>query len=308
MAQRAGRGDLAVGVNQFSPRRRTLRSQAWRRLTGNRLAVLGLGSVCALGLVAALAPLIAPYDPAFQNYGEVQQSPSLRHWLGTDELGRDALSRLMFGGQVSLTVGLFTQLIALGIGLPVGAIAAFRGGRTDNILMRCVDIVYAFPDLLLIILLRAVFGGSIYMIFLAIGLVGWGNVARLVRGQILSLKEQEFATAARALGATGRYIVIRHLLPNALGPVIVTVTFAIPRAIFAEAALSYIGIGVRPPTPSWGAMIRDGYNLIFSSPHLVIVPAVAIAATMLAFTFLGDGLRDALDPRARGERFGRPAR
>lgn len=246
--------------------------------------------------------MLSPFDPAFQNYAAVQEPPSTRHWLGTDDLGRDAFSRLVHGGRVSLTVGIFTQLIALGIGLPLGSLAGSKGGRVDNLLMRLTDIVYAFPDLLLVILLRAVFGGSIWMIFLAIGLVAWGNIARLTRGQILSLKEREFITAARALGAGGTYILVRHLVPNSLGPLIVAVTFAIPRAIFVEAALSYIGIGVQPPTPSWGAMIRDGYNLIFSSPHLVIAPALAIGVTMLAFTFVGDGLRDALDPRMRGAR------
>ncbi|MBI4232929.1 MAG: ABC transporter permease [Chloroflexi bacterium] len=291
-----------VGLGQ---KRRTLWGEAWRRLLSNRLAVAGLSFVAFLALVALLASFLAPHDPAFQNYSAIQERPGARYWLGTDDLGRDIFSRLVYGARVSLLVGIFAQLIALSVGLPIGALAAFSGGRVDNLAMRFVDIVYGFPDLLLIILLRAVFGGSIYMIFLAIGLVAWSNLARLVRGQILSLKEQEYITAVRALGAPGPYIVLRHLIPNALGPVIVTVTFGIPRAIFVEAALSYIGIGVKPPTPSWGSMIRDGYNLIFSAPHMVVAPALAIAAIMLAFTFLGDGLRDALDPRARGERFGR---
>jgi oligopeptide transport system permease protein len=165
--------------------------------------------------------------------------------------------------------------------------------------MRFVDVMYAFPDILLIILLRSIFGGSIYMIFLAIGLVAWVNVSRLVRGQILSLKQRDFVTAAHAMGGSGYYVTLRHLLPHSLGPVIVAVTFNVPRAIFAEAALSYIGIGVKPPTPSWGTMIRDGYDLIFAAPYLVAFPAVAIGILMLAFTFLGDGLRDALDPRLR---------
>lgn len=308
MAQKAKRSGSATYPVSLPLKRRTLWGEAWWRLLQNRLAVAGMILLALLAALAAFAPVIAQHDPAFQNYAAIQEKPSGRYWLGTDDLGRDAFSRLIHGGQVSLSVGVFTQLIALTIGLPVGAIAAFGGGRTDNLLMRFVDIVYAFPDLLLIILLRATFGGSISMIFLAIGLVAWGNIARLVRGQILSLKEQEFTTAARALGASGRYIVVRHLIPNALGPIIVTVTFAIPRAIFVEAALSYIGIGVQPPTPSWGALIRDGYNLIFSSPHLVIMPAAAIALTMLAFTFLGDGLRDALDPRLRGRGIVRPLR
>lgn len=302
MGTRTSGTGLAAQAAAPGPRSRTIWGAAWSRLLANRLAVLGLVLIGLLAVLAAFASVISPYDPAFQNYAVVQEPPSTRHWLGTDDLGRDAFSRLVHGGRISLTVGIFTQLIALAIGLPLGSIAGFQGGRVDNLLMRLTDIVYAFPDLLLIILLRAVFGGSIWMIFLAIGLVAWGNIARLTRGQILSLKEQEFITAARALGAGGTYILVRHLVPNSLGPLIVAVTFAIPRAIFVEAALSYIGIGVQPPTPSWGAMIRDGYTLIFSSPHLVIVPALAIGVTMLAFTFVGDGLRDALDPRMRGAR------
>lgn len=229
----------------------------------------------------------------------ILQSPSGEHLLGTDELGRDVLTRLIYGARTSLMVGVFTQVIVLGIGLPIGAVAGAAGGMTDNLIMRFVDIIYAFPDLLLIILLRSILGGSIFMLFLAIGLVNWVNIARLVRGQTLSLKQRDFVTAARVFGGTGTYVTTRHLLPNSLGPVIVTVTFNIPRAIFTEAALAYIGIGVQPPTPSWGAMIRDGNNVIFAAPHLVLFPAIAIGILMLSFTFLGDGLRDALDPRLR---------
>jgi oligopeptide transport system permease protein len=189
-------------------------------------------------------------------------------------------------------------VILLSIGLPVGAIAAFFGGRLDNVLMRFVDVIYAFPDLLLIILLRSIFGGSIYMIFVAIGLVGWTDLARLMRGQFLTLKEQEYVMAAHAIGARWHEVLLRHLMPNALSPIIVAVAFGVPRAIFAEAALSYIGVGVQPPTPSWGTMIQDGYQAIFAFPHLILSPALAIGAVMLAFTFLGDGLRDALDPRS----------
>jgi len=242
---------------------------------------------------------LSKYDFASQDLDSVLTGPSKEHWLGTDELGRDVLTRLIFGARTSLAVGIFTQLIVLGIGLPIGAISGAAGGKIDNFIMRFVDVMYAFPDLLLIILLRAILGGSIYMIFFAIGLVSWVGVARLVRGQTLSLKQRDFVTAARVSGGSGSYVTTRHLIPNSLGPVIVAVTFNIPRAIFAEAALAYIGIGVKPPTPSWGAMIRDGNNVIFAAPHLVLFPAIAIAILMLSFTFLGDGLRDALDPRLR---------
>jgi oligopeptide transport system permease protein len=196
-------------------------------------------------------------------------------------------------------VGIFTQFIVIVIGLPIGAIAGYLGGKVDNALMRFVDVMFAFPDILLIILLRSVLGGSIYMLFLAIGLVAWVNISRLVRGQLMSLKSREFVVASKAMGGMGPYVTMKHLLPNALGPIIISVTFNIPRAIFTEAALSYIGIGVKPPTPSWGAMIQDGFNLIFSKPYMLLFPAIALALLMLAFTFLGDGLRDALDPKMR---------
>jgi oligopeptide transport system permease protein len=255
--------------------------------------------IILIALTTIIYPLFSRYDFSSQDLNAILQSPNHTHLLGTDELGRDVLTRLIYGARTSLAVGIFTQLIVLGIGLPIGAISGAAGGKADNLIMRFVDVMYAFPDLLLIILLRAILGGSIYMIFFAIGLVNWVNVARLVRGQTLSLKQRDFVTAARVFGGSGAYLTTRHLLPNSLGPVIVTVTFNIPRAIFAEAALSYIGIGVKPPTPSWGAMIRDGYNVIFAAPHLMLFPAIAIAILMLSFTFLGDGLRDALDPRLR---------
>ncbi|MFC1998999.1 ABC transporter permease, partial [Chloroflexota bacterium] len=187
--------------------------------------------------------------------------------------------------------------IILAIGMPIGAIAGYAGGRTDNLLMRFTDIIYAFPDLLLIILFKFIFGEGIYMIFLAIGLVNWTSIARLMRGQILTLKQREFVTASRAIGASNRHIIMRHLLPNSLGPIIVSVTFNIPRAVFAEAALSFIGIGVKATTPSWGKMIADGIDTIFASPYPILFPAIAIALLTVSFSFLGDGLRDALDPR-----------
>jgi oligopeptide transport system permease protein len=277
----------------------TLWGDAWIRWRRNKLAVTGGVIILLLAIAAIFAPLLTKFDFAKQDLDSILFPPSTTHLLGTDELGRDVFARMLYGARTSLAVGLFTQLIVIAIGLPIGAFAGSMGGRVDNILMRFVDVMYAFPDILLIILLRSVFGGSIFMIFLAIGLVGWVNIARLVRGQVLSLKQRDFVTAARAMGGNGTYITLKHLLPNALGPIIVSVTFGVPRAIFAEAALSYIGIGVKPPTPSWGAMIRDGYNVMFAAPHLVIAPAVAIAIIMLAFTFLGDGLRDALDPRLR---------
>jgi oligopeptide transport system permease protein len=277
----------------------TLWGDAFIRLKRNKLAVTGALIILIIAIGAIIVPYVSPYPYDKQNMLAVMQGPSWHHWLGTDILGRDLFTRLVYGARTSLAVGLFTQFVILAIGIPVGAIAGSAGGKADNILMRLVDVMYGFPDILFIILLRAILGGSIYMLFLAIGLVGWVGIARLIRGQILSLKGRDFLTAARAFGGTGRYIALRHLIPNSLGPIIVLVTFSIPRVIFMEAALSYIGIGVQPPTPSWGAMIRDGYDLIFSAPYVILFPAIAIAILMLSFTFLGDGLRDALDPRLR---------
>ncbi|MDO8674468.1 MAG: ABC transporter permease [Dehalococcoidia bacterium] len=285
----------------WTRRSRTLWGDAWRRLLKNRLAIVGGTIVVLMGLLSILAPIVSPYDPIQQSYDALNESASSAHWFGTDRLGRDQLSRLIFGARTSMTVGLFTQFIVVIVGVPLGAIAGFAGGRIDNVLMRFTDVMYAFPDLLLIILLRSALSGtplsgSIYVIFFAIGLASWVGVARLMRGQILCLKERDFVLAARALGASNGRVLFSHLFPNALAPIVVAVTFGVPRAIFAEAALSYIGIGVTPPEPSWGTMIQDGYQAIFAYPHMVLFPGIAIALLMMAFTFLGDGLRDALDP------------
>jgi oligopeptide transport system permease protein len=277
----------------------TIWGDAFIRLRHNRLAVAGAVIIILLVLASIFVPLFSPYTFDGQDYKAILQGPSWQHLLGTDGLGRDCFVRLFYGARTSLAVGIFTQIVVLAIGIPIGAFAGSLGGKVDNVLMRFVDVMYAFPDILLIILLRSIFGGSIYMIFLAIGLVAWVNIARLIRGQILSLKTRDFVTAARAFGGSTGYRTIKHLIPNSLGPIIVSVTFNVPRAIFAEAALSYIGIGINPPTPSWGTMIHDGYDVIFAAPYLVVFPALAIAILMLSFTFLGDGLRDALDPRLR---------
>lgn len=288
----------AVALEALPPAaRRGPRSEVWWRLRRNRLAVAGALVILIFALAALLAPLIAPYDYAHQDYDAIFQGPSGAHWLGTDALGRDVFSRLLEGARISLSVGVVSQLIVLALGVGVGTAAALGGRHLDNILMRLTDVACAFPDLLFIILLRSVFGGGLFMMILAIGLVQWTMIARLVRGQLLSLKEQDFALAARVLGAGRMRIAFRHLLPNSLGPVIVALTFGVPQAIFAEASLSFIGIGVAPPLPSWGSMVQDGYQAIFAYPHVVLAPTLAIAVVMLSFTFLGDALRDALDPR-----------
>ncbi len=287
------------------PAQRSLWRDAARRLLRNRLAVVGLLVVLTMVVLAVFAGQIAPHDPNAQDCatGALRGSSS-DHPLGTDAVCRDVLSRLIFGARVSLSVGILTQVAVLLIALPIGAIAALSTRLVDNLLMRFTDLTYAFPDLLLIIILSrvladvAVPGGSLTVIILAISLVGWVTIARLVRAQMLSLREREYVMAAEALGASRWRIAVTHLLPNSLGPVIVALSFAVPQAIFAEAALSFIGIGVAAPQATWGGMVDAGYAAVYSVPMLVVYPAVAIALTMMAFTFIGDGLRDALDPRA----------
>jgi oligopeptide transport system permease protein len=231
------------------------------------------------------------------------------HPLGTDTLGQDILSRLMDGAQISLSVALVVQIVVLFLGLPIGAIAGWFGGRLDTYLMRFTDVMYAFPDLLLIILMSVAFRDTafgrlysgLFLVFVAIGLTSWVTVARLVRGQLLSLKEMEFVEAAHALGVRDRNIVMRHLLPNAIGPIIVAVTLGIPGAILAEATLAYLGVGVQAPRASWGSLIADGQKYVRYAPHLVFLPGIMIALALISFTFLGDGLRDALDPKLKGK-------
>lgn len=278
-------------------RRSNLWVDAMHRLLRNKLAVVGLFLVTLLVLVAAFAPLLAPKGRDEIYYGHSQEPPSRRFLLGTDFEGRDLLSRLIYGARVSLTVGLFTQAIVLVIGITIGATAGYFGGRVDNLLMRFVDIWYAVPTLLFAILIMVMLGRGLFNIFLAVGLVQWVTLSRLVRGQFLSLREKEFVKAARVAGTGGFGQIVRHLLPNALTPIIVAVTFGIPQAMFTEATLSFIGIGINPPTPSWGQMVGQYGVYLQSSPHMAIFPSICLALTMLGFTFLGDGLRDALDPR-----------
>ena len=271
--------------------------RAWRRLLRNRLAVAGLVVIAAMVAIAVFAPWIAPHDPGQQNLsaGAQYQGPSWSHPMGTDALGRDWFSRVIYGTRVSLAVGISAQLVVLGIGLPLGLVAGIRNGPQDSVLMRFTDLAYAFPDLLLVILLRGVIGGSLWLLILTIGVVSWMDIARLVRGQVLTLREREFVTAARASGAGDGHIMTRHLVPNLAGPLVVILAIGVPRAIFIEATLSFIGYGVAIGTPSWGSMVQEGYAA-FAFPHLMLFPAAAIAVLMLAFTFVGDGLRDALDP------------
>ena len=290
--------------------------EAFGRLRRNRLAMLGLILVIALFTIALIGPYIAPY-PYYQqdlkavlaNGGQPLPAGSPGHILGTDAIGRDLFSRLLDGARISMSVAIVVQIVVITIGVPVGAIAGWFGGRADNLLMRLVDVIYAFPDLLFIILLSVAFKDTAFgkamdgllLVFVAIGLTTWVTVARLVRGQMLALKETEFVEAAKAIGVSDRKIVTKHLLPNGMGPIIVAITLGIPAAILAEATLAYIGIGVQAPRASWGSLVADGQKLIRSAPHLVLFPSLCIAIALISFTFLGDGLRDALDPKLKGK-------
>jgi ABC-type dipeptide/oligopeptide/nickel transport system permease subunit len=267
-------------------------------LRRNKLAVTGAVVVGVLCIVALLADVLAPH-PYRPNFDRLNEGPSLTYPLGTDQLGRDLLSRLIHGARISLIVGLGAQALVLALGVPIGALSGYAGGRVDALLTRAIDVMYAFPNLLFVILLMAVLGAGLANIFIAIGLTGWVGVARQTRAQVLALRETEFVEGARALGAGFRRTLGRHVLPNALTPIVVSITFGIPEAIFTEAALSFIGVGINPPTPSWGQMVGEGQQYLRSAWHLGVLPSAAIATTMLAFTFLGDGVRDALDPRLR---------
>jgi oligopeptide transport system permease protein len=282
-----------------APRGSSLWRDAFRRLRRNRLAMAGAAVVLLLCLVAILADVLAPYPYTKTNFGRLNDAPSRDYPLGTDQLGRDLLSRMIHGARVSMLVGVGAQVIVVLIGLPIGALSGFVGGRTDVLLTRFIDVMYAFPRLLFVILVMSMLGAGMTNIFIAIGLTGWVSIARQTRAQVLALKEKEFVDGARALGARAGRLLGRHILPNALTPIVVSVTFGIPEAIFTEAALSFIGVGINPPTPSWGQMVGEGQQYLRSAWHLCVFPSIAIAVTMLAFTFFGDGVRDALDPKLK---------
>ncbi len=331
---------LEIASAEVPARRKTasLWADALYRLARNKAAVIGGILVILLTLTALFAAQLAPFSYSEQDRRQTDAVPewmltllpmmkpyakvSDKFPLGADYVGRDLLSRLIYGTQISLSVAFVGPIIALVVGTVYGLISGFFGGRVDNIMMRFVDIMYAFPTMLLIILMMAFFRstfaesapgtfayvmnaidrrfGGMLFIFIGIGITAWMGTARLARGQVLSLREQEFTLAARAMGAGNMRIIFKHLLPNVLGPLVITVTLNIPGYISTEAFLSFIGLGVNAPTPSWGSMISDGAQSIRTYPHQAILPALALSITMFAFNFLGDGLRDALDPRLRG--------
>ncbi|HWI53586.1 MAG TPA: ABC transporter permease [Symbiobacteriaceae bacterium] len=287
----------------------TAKSKAtpWNRFKKHRPSLVGMVVIGLLILVAVFAPYIAPADPASQELFSKLAPPGTpfpEKWgagsflLGSDHMGRDLLSRLIYGSRISLLVGFVAQLVIISIGVPLGAIAGYYGGKVDRLIMRIADVMFAFPDLLFAIAIMFALGSGVINLFIALGVVGWAGMARLVRGQVLQLKESDYVEAARAAGARDWWIILRHILPNALGPIIVSVTLGIPGAIMSEASLSFLGLGVQPPTATWGAMILDGQSYLRRAPLVAVVPGIAIMITVLAFNLVGDGLRDAFDPRA----------
>lgn len=270
----------------------------WRRLERHRLALASVGVMVVVSLLCLAAPLIAPYDFDAIDLGSIRQPPSLDHWLGTDDLGRDLFTRILYGGRISILIGFLAALIGTGFGSLVGALAGFYGGRVDGLLMRFTDVVYSIPTLPLLIVLASYTQAGAVSMAVAVGVLSWMAIARVVRGEVLKIREMEYVEAARSLGASNARIISRHVLPNAVGPIVVGATLAVGNAIILESSLSFLGLGVQPPTPTWGNMLMDAQATMSSQPWLSIFPGLAILVVVLAVNFLGDGLQDALDPRA----------
>jgi oligopeptide transport system permease protein len=280
----------------------SLWKDAWRRLRRNRAAWFSLWILGAMVVATFLGPLLSPYTYDAQDLATGPVPPNLAHWLGTDFHGRDLLTRVLFGGQISIQVGLLAATTSLVIGTLYGAVSAYAGGKVDELMMRFVDLLYSLPYMFLVILLVVLFGQSLLLLFVALGAVQWLTTARIVRGQVLSLKKREFVEAARALGVPSFSIVTRHLIPNSLGPILVYFTLTVPQVILQEAFLSFLGLGVQAPRPSLGALINDGANDMVVYPWLLVFPGLVMATLLFCLNFLGDGLRDALDPRMRDGR------
>jgi oligopeptide transport system permease protein len=281
------------------PEQVTLWQDAWRRVRRNKLALVGVTIISILVLMAVVSVFWTPYPVWKQAVGPTYAGISAQHWLGLDAAGRDILSRIMGGALISLQVGVGTMLIVSVIGIVLGLLAGFYRRAIDAVISLAINIWYGIPDLLVVILLVLLFGRSLGNIAFAIAITRWMDMARLVRGQTFALREREFVEAARSTGTRNLVIIFRHIFPNALGPILVQATYAVPQAILFEAFLSYLGLGVPPPTPSWGAMAADGFHALELAPHIVLAPAIALSLTLMAFNFVGDGLRDALDPRMR---------
>ncbi|MEG1003710.1 ABC transporter permease [Clostridium sp.] len=272
---------------------------AWRRLKTNKVALASLMLLIVIVLMCIIQPMIAGGNYAVQNIAEMNQGPSAKHWFGTDNLGRDLFDRLWVGGRVSLIIAFVGTLVECVVGIIYGGISGYFGGKTDSIMMRIVEILSGIPYLIVVILIAIVLGNGILPLLIALCITGWTGIARMVRGQVMQLKEAEYVMAAKTLGASPLRIIMKHMIPNSLGIIIVYITFDIPSYIFAEAFLSFIGLGIQPPQTSWGAMASAGQQVMQFYPSQLIFPSLAIAITMLAFNLLGDGLRDALDPKLR---------
>ena len=270
---------------------------ALRRYMKNKLSVVAAVIIIVISFMAIFAPWVSPSHYSEANFDAAWQFPSWTHPMGTDSIGRDYFSRIVYGARISLIVGFVAQMISLLIGVPLGAIAGFKGGKADYIVMRLVDVMSVFPSLLFAILIMAWLGSGLSNVLFAIGVTGWVGVCRLVRAQFLSLRASDFVRAARSMGASNVHIIVRHMLPNALSPIIVGLAMGIPQAIFAEAGLSFLGLGINPPTPSWGQMVSSHLPNVIYYWHLALFPVFMIALVMLGFSLIGDGLRDALDPR-----------
>jgi peptide/nickel transport system permease protein len=270
---------------------------AWRRFRRHRLAMVGAVVLAALAALALAAPLVAPYRPDAGVVTALDQPPSRVHWMGTDDVGRDEFTRVLYGGRVSLAVGLLSSGVAVGVGLALGSVAGYFGGLADGMLMRAVDVGLSVPPLMLLLVVAATFRPSTWLVILSIGLTNWMHPARVVRAQFLALRQMEFVEAARAMGASAAHIVFREILPNAVGPVIVAGTLLVGESIVLESAMSWLGLGIQPPTASWGNMLAEAQSHFFTAPWLAIFPGAMISLTVLAFNLVGDGLRDALDPR-----------
>ncbi len=273
------------------------RQDAWRKLKKNKAAVAGLVILGTLALLAALAPWLTPYSYSEQNLELGPTPPSAAHWLGSDLFGRDLLTRILYGSRISLAVGFIATSVALLIGVSWGALAGYLGGRADNLMMRCVDTLYALPFTIFIILLMAAFGRSMLLLFLAIGAVEWLTMARIVRGQVLHVKQLDFVTAGVSLGLSRLQIIRRHILPNVMGPILVYATLTVPNVILLESFLSFLGLGIQPPQSSWGLLIAYGVETMEEYPWLLLFPAAVLSLTLFSLNFLGDGLRDAFDAR-----------
>lgn len=272
---------------------------AWRRLKENKLAMVGFFLVIFIVLIAIFGPMLSHFDYRTQDFNLANKGPNSKHWFGTDQFGRDIFVRVLYGARISLLVGFAAAILNLCIGVLYGGISAYAGGTVDNLMMRFVELIYSIPLTIYVILIMVVLGPGLKSIILAIAIAYWTDMARIVRGEILQLKQQEFVLAAKVSGASSRRILLRHLIPNSLGPIIVTLTLSIPSAIFTESFLSFIGLGVSVPQASWGTLCSDALPGFQLYPFQLFFPAAAICITMLAFNFLGDGLRDALDPKMR---------